>query len=205
MPMLGEIRKGIEVGYTGKVYYKWSACVDCGKERWIHLVKGKAESKYCYRCSRKHMKILRGDESWNWRGGKRVDKHGYTRIFVSLDSFFHAMADTRNYVPEHRLVMAKHLGRNLGSWEIVHHKNGIKSDNRIENLELSSGISQHIKAHSKGYQDGFNKGYSDGQTKYLVEWLKLHWISRSTDDVGTYELLISDVESLVGWRTDTLD
>lgn len=66
--------------------------------------------------------------------GNRTDKHGYKLIWVPD----HPRCNSDGRVQEHRLVMEAHIGRHLLPTENVHHKNGIRGDNRIENLELWS-------------------------------------------------------------------
>lgn len=68
-----------------------------------------------------------------WKGG-RVTRNGYSYIWEPE----HPNASKEGYVPEHRKVMSDHLGRPLTSDESVHHKNGQRDDNRLENLELWS-------------------------------------------------------------------
>ena len=77
----------------------------------------------------------------SWKGGIKLSPHGYVMIFKPD---YHKT--TKGYVYEHRLVMEQHLGRFLTQYEDVHHINGIKTDNRIENLELLSR-SEHMRLH----------------------------------------------------------
>lgn len=94
----------------------------------------------------------------------------YVFIWLPPDSPYRKMVEPgRPYVREHRLVMAKHLGRLLHPWEIVHHKNGVRDDNRIENLELTETVGNHILQHSKGYKDGYQRGYYDGKDKHIKD------------------------------------
>jgi|SRR3972149_3483999 len=129
MPQIGEICKGSELGQKAK-YLMWLACIECGKERWVPLKGGAPKYSRCLVCASKVHKV-----KTNWKGGRRL-YGGYIVIWLDKNDFFRIMATGTGYVLEHRLVMAKSLGRNLHSWEIVHHKNHIKTDNRIENLQL---------------------------------------------------------------------
>lgn len=63
-------------------------------------------------------------------------KHGY-RI-VPIPREIRHLTNGKTPAEEHRLVMALHLGRPLQPDEVVHHRNGVRTDNRIENLELWS-------------------------------------------------------------------
>lgn len=105
--------------------------------------------------------LPKGKNHWNWKDGKKKN-HGYVMIF----SPYHPHCDQQGYVREHRLVMEKFIGRFLDKYEVVHHKNGIKNDNRPENLMLLSKV-DHDRMHLivLGMQTRFKKGMTPWNKK----------------------------------------
>lgn len=107
------------------------SCAACGSVAYRYPSHLQGEAAYCSRkCARSKQPPT--------RSGGGIDGYGYMRISV----------DGRR-MKEHRLVMERHLGRRLESSEMVHHINGDRVDNRIENLMLLEGQSQHIEEHAR--------------------------------------------------------
>lgn len=77
-----------------------------------------------------------------FKTGRYVDRHGYVWIRLRLIPDAEGLIKTYNgYASEHRAVMAIHLGRELKPSESVHHKDGDRSNNAIENLQLRMSAS----------------------------------------------------------------
>lgn len=79
-----------------------------------------------------------GDTHGMWNGGIVVLK-GYLYERVQLVDTYSSMSNSSGYVAQHRLVMARHLGRVLSRSETVHHIDGNRKNNKLENLQLRHG------------------------------------------------------------------
>jgi len=130
-------------------------CCSCGNITYVSpkdLLDGRRTG--CKFCS-KDKRI--GANCYNWKGGRFKTKSGY--VYVKIHG--HPNLNSGGYIAEHRVVMEKHIGRYLTKKEIVHHINGIKDDNRLENLEL------------------WTRDHSDGQrvsdlTEFAIKHLTLY-------------------------------
>ena len=126
---------------------------------------------------------LTGEKHPLFRGGKTIDPMGY----VVLCSKIWGINTGRR---EHRVVIECYLDRKLCPDEIVHHKNGNRSDNRLENLEVLSRADHNRTHHGRGQnvtcvQCGFTRWYSPSilaklarkPKDYLCRKCMPHWTS----------------------------
>ncbi len=109
-----------------KYQKKWHCVCDCGKHKNVltyDIRSGKVKSCGCYNVDVTRERMT-GPNNFTWKGG-RICTRGYKEIKINCV-----------YVLEHRHVYEQYYGVKLKKHQNIHHKNGIKTDNRIENLEL---------------------------------------------------------------------
>ena len=127
-------------------------CKICRKEFWIYPSSLKIRKRiYCSnKCHGQDIirkKEFLGKKHHNWKGGRYKDIHGYIWIYMPK----HPFTTVRSCVLEHRLILEKHLKRYLKPKETGHHSNGIKNDNRLQNLILFKNKTYHSWFHKKGF------------------------------------------------------
>lgn len=205
MPEIGDIKCGKDIGYKRDMKFIWTACDICKKERWVHYVKGKAETAKCVACCKIGKKIYRAKQPdattkagdiklgyeigckcndkyicepclncgvlrWHqidskhkykkcykcinkgklmnkngmWKGGIKINHSGYKMVRLYPNDQFYDMCNKTGYVFEHRLIVAKRIGRSLKLEEVVHHKDNDKSNNSETNLELLPSDTIHL-------------------------------------------------------------
>lgn len=106
-------------------------CEQCGSPIYVQPNQEGREGRFCSReCKATAQRGLRVTET------KYTDRRGYVMVKVGF----------RMYRPEHRLVVEQALGRKLTTDEQVHHINGVKDDNRLENLQLLRNA-EHQRLH----------------------------------------------------------
>lgn len=129
--------------------FHWFCRCSYGVEKIISghtLRRGQAKSCGCLhkelvaaRC-----KLLTGDKHPNWTGGRKINAYGYVQVLAHGHPKAHD-----GYVYEHILVAERALGEYLPTGSVIHHINGIKDDNRLENLWWFKSRGEHIAYHNR--------------------------------------------------------
>ncbi len=101
----------------------WSTCLRCG-------TRTSRRSNSCVSCGQQdRINKISGEHNYNWKGGIHRDNKGYVHLLVPPEN-----RKGHRYRPEHHVVWEAANGP-VPEKHIIHHKNGIKDDNRLDNLE----------------------------------------------------------------------
>lgn len=135
------------IQYSGirKKSAHWLCKCECGNQivvSGVNLRRGNTQSCGCFNRESASKRLKDQHEQHPYEGRIKTDR-GYISVFMP----YHPYATKKGYVPEHRLVYESAVARVLQPGEVIHHKNGILDDNRIENLMYFPDQSAHVKFH----------------------------------------------------------
>lgn len=158
-------------------------CEGCGKEFLVKLIRGISKTKYCsIRCPGSGTK---SGHHYVWIDGKRIRREGqFKEGQERVNNGGYVEIYTRGHFrPKHRVVFEEYLGRKLIKGEIVHHRNGIKADNRLKNLQLLTKLNHSDSVETKHSEDIHKlllriENIERKRQLDLFERIELHWVER---------------------------
>lgn len=133
--------------------------------RYCHL--DKTDMQNAYRCR----ECYHNERKSSWKKSLSNPGQNNKNYGIGKDGYVKVIHNGKLYM-EHRLVMERHLGRILLRGETVHHKNGVRHDNRLENLELWS----HAQPYGQRVED---------KVAYAKEILRLYEPSALAEIIST--------------------
>lgn len=140
---------GVAVGTVYNAIHKYNIparkkkdypVTDKEREAWRRIGRSKAGTKLSDETRRK----ISEARKLHGTGHKKTRTDGYIAVYYPE----HPSATSEGYVMEHILRMEEHIGRHLEKGEVVHHRNHIRNDNRIENLSLMT-FKEHCALHTR--------------------------------------------------------
>lgn len=93
-----------------------------------------------------HLKRSSGKSHYRWSEERMLSEHGYVKVRAGKD---HPLADANGYCYEHLLVWIAAGREKPSASQVLHHRNEIKTDNRLSNLELLDRVAHAIEHHGK--------------------------------------------------------
>ena len=135
------VKSGKQKGQIYRKYGQIIVCQNCGQRCFVENCQIKRGN--CKFCSKKCANQLKNNP--RWKNGR--SKH---RGYILIKKPNHPNITKKGYIREHRLIVEKQIGRYLHRWEVVHHINEIRDDNRPEKLIAFKSNSAHKRFEQGG-------------------------------------------------------